>query len=572
MDSTNSGNYSNNFYNDFKYNFMKAIPSNIKTKMVNGTGGQSNYDVLERVKMVVDNNPALQGNALKNIIETDLENYLKETDNRGNKINEQSKPAVASAKQILSKITFNDLPKVNTLRVTHLDNTPHNPSSSSLPPHINGTPTHVSTSSIATTASATTSIEKAGPINPKNVEKAKSQINATVFKIAQDLIYKDKIHSRSVCNTSIVLILGMAFSAMANPKQKNTFLEAFGCAGISEKEFIKGMESYLKEVQDFDSDFVKLNITKGIGTTGAVSQDYIDEMKNNFQAGVISAKTPEELKNKFNEWITNNTQGLIKNLISNPSPSCIGNAIFFDFKWRNPFSRNDRALKPFTFEDGKSVNVQTMKLRYNSNLTIGNDIKTSTACGIKIFESDKYTLLSLPYLSHKDKNQYPDSDLELESFICNESGSAQFPLRQIIVLPKNPLTVDQASSLSYEQLQKDINRMKLVAEAGLEYHIELPMLKLSTKLTDVIDVLEKNGFPKDIELNKIGNIMELITSELVLEEDEIGTRGAAASANESKGSSKEIKINHPFAYLIMNGDMVFVQGVVKDLSALIPNL
>lgn len=100
-------------------------------------------------------------------------------------------------------------------------------------------------------------------------------------------------------------------------------------------------------------------IRKNVGLK--VNQSFIDTNKKNFGAEVFSEKFDGNTLNKINGWVSDNTDGLIENMLDEIPADAVMyliNTILFDAEWKHKYSAHE-ALEnqTFTSESSKKQNV-----------------------------------------------------------------------------------------------------------------------------------------------------------------------------------------------------------------------
>jgi len=96
---------------------------------------------------------------------------------------------------------------------------------------------------------------------------------------------------------------------------------------------------------------------------------YLDLLAQNYGAGLQLldfASDPEQSRMVINNWVSDKTEGRIKDLLPSGSVSTLTrlvltNAIYFNASWMNPFDKSNTSNAPFHLLDGSSVSVPMMK-------------------------------------------------------------------------------------------------------------------------------------------------------------------------------------------------------------------
>ena len=259
----------------------------------------------------------------------------------------------------------------------------------------------------------------------------------------------------------------------------------------------------------------------------------------------VDFSNPTEAAGIINQWIEDNTNGLIKDLISasNIPPLTalvITNAIYFKGIWKVQFDPVNTTDRDFEIYNGNNVQVPTMKL-------------IDTEDEFNYTENDDLQILELPYTG---------DDLSM-----------------IILLPKNNDLSSIIDSIDDDKLSGWKNSM---VETSLD--IYLPRFKVETPVLSLNEILIELGMPIAFtgaaDFSGITTKADLFISKVLhkafINVTEEGTEAAAATAvimlesAPNGGEPPRIVFNcdHPFLYLIQHketGTILFM-GCITDPS------
>ena len=225
-------------------------------------------------------------------------------------------------------------------------------------------------------------------------------------------------------------------------------------------------------------------------------------------------------KDVINAWVENETQGKIKDLIEEISPShrmFLVNAIYFKGDWQYKFDKDRTNEGQFILESGQKVPVQMM---------YSNEVKLRT------YNHKTFQLIELPY------------------------GNGQFSM--VILLPHLGKTADEVMSLlAVEDLQSWIGQADtLVPHLYLpkftsEFKMDLAEPLISMGMSRAFsDAAEFPTFFKETKNLAIGEVIH----QAFIEVNEEGTEAAAATSVgivlNSIGNTPTIRIDRPFVYFI----------------------
>ncbi len=101
-----------------------------------------------------------------------------------------------------------------------------------------------------------------------------------------------------------------------------------------------------------------------------VNQSFIDTNQKNFGAEIFTERFDGNTLNKINGWVSDNTDGLIENMLNEIPADAVMyliNTILFDAEWEYKYSAADvRENQAFTSESGKK---QTVSMLFNEDAT-----------------------------------------------------------------------------------------------------------------------------------------------------------------------------------------------------------
>ena len=269
-------------------------------------------------------------------------------------------------------------------------------------------------------------------------------------------------------------------------------------------------------------------------------ESYLNIINNIYggSATEVDFGDPQGASDIINQWVENNTNGLIKDLIKPEyinilTTLILTNAIFFKGTWKYQFDVANTTDRDFTNQSDVTVKVPTMQLANTEN-------------SFNYTETDELQILELPY--------------------------AGDDISMLILLPKdNDLsnlidTIDDSKITalrdSMEETILDIYLPKFKVETEYALKENLNNLGMETPFTGYADFSGMNG------------VKELYISQVIhkayVDVNEEGTEAAAATAvimeRFSIGGPDDIIFNcdHPFLYLIQHkqtGTILFMGSV-----------
>ena len=268
--------------------------------------------------------------------------------------------------------------------------------------------------------------------------------------------------------------------------------------------------------------------------------EFLDVLAENYGAGMITldfANQPQESCNIINGWVSDKTEGRIKDIISpvNISPDTrlvLTNAIYFKASWYYKFKESMTIDDTFHLLDGTEIKVPMMRQTESHGYA----------------EGDNYQAVELLYSGGK--------------------------MSMIIVLPEEGSFNDFQSQMKYDILQDIISGIerKLVQlqMPRFEYESEFSMKNILREM-GMANAFENADF-SGMTGSKALFIADVLHKAFVLV-DETGTEAAAATAVVMEESAPAIEarisIDRPFIFLIRDietNSILFLGRVLNPSS------
>jgi len=293
--------------------------------------------------------------------------------------------------------------------------------------------------------------------------------------------------------------------------------------------------------QGQDGEGFRLNVVNAIwGQQGyQFLPAFLDLLAENYGAGLRAvdfASAPEEARTTINEWVSEQTEDRIKDLIPQGAVDALTrlvltNAIYFNAAWADAFEAAQTQDGPFYLLDGSEVSVPLMR----------------QTDGFGYAEGDGYQAVELPY----DGRELAMVVLlpragEFERF---ESALDAGRVEQII------------GSLEYQQVRLTMPRFEF--ESGFSLKDTLAALGMAEAFTEQADFSGMTG-QRDLFISEV-------VHKAFVSVDENGTEAAAATAvmmapTAAVEEPVEMTMDRPFMFLIRDletGAILFVGRVVE---------
>ena len=250
------------------------------------------------------------------------------------------------------------------------------------------------------------------------------------------------------------------------------------------------------------------------------------------------AGDPEGSRLAINEWVSDETEGKIKDLIPsgaiNPLTRLVlANAIYFNAGWQSTFDEELTEKATFTLLDGSQKNVPMMKTSAPESFGYGY--------------GEDYQTVELPY-----------------------NGGQ---LSMVIVLPEAGAFETFEASLDADKLSELLEKMEI-----RQVQLQMPKFKFESEfgLTGILRGLGMQAAfdPQSADFSGIDGTRELSISDVVhkafVSVDEKGTEAAAATAVVFQVTSMpvtdvQLTIDRPFIFLIQDkptGTILFLGRVL----------
>ncbi len=289
-------------------------------------------------------------------------------------------------------------------------------------------------------------------------------------------------------------------------------------------------------------------IRKRIGLN--VNQNFINTNKKNFGAEVFSENFDIKTLNKINGWVSDNTDGLIENMLDEIPADAVMyliNTILFDAEWEFKYSAADvRENQTFTSESGKK---QTVSMLFNEDVT-----------------------------SDYNNFRLGKNEVVIKDYTNGYSFAAMLPNEGVLI--KDAISSFSGSDF-VNAVTKRVNSKPMYGIHFLKTYI--PKFEFECSF-DFTDILKKLGMPTAFDSQKadFGNMATSPAGNIFIGRvghnthiilNENGTKAGAATYVEMKAGSaevppsyRELRFDRPFIYVIYetNTGMPLFVGTVRE--------
>lgn len=337
---------------------------------------------------------------------------------------------------------------------------------------------------------------------------------------------------------SIFTVLAMT----ANGAEGQTLTQMEEVLGMSREAINAYMKSYLESLELDETN--KLHMGNSIWIRKydglKVKEDFIQTNQENYGAGVYEAAFDDTTCEEINQWVEEETGGMIPEIISEiPSDTVMYliNALAFEAEWEHIYNKSDVRDGIFTLESGLEQDVEMMYSEENAYL------EDAYATGfMKYYKGREYAFAAL----------LPKEGVSLQQYVSSLTGA------HVSEMISNPT---------------DVAVNVFMPKFEVEYQTEMQDVLKEMGMTDVFDSSESNL--STMASCTDGNLYAgRVLHKTFLTVDEQGTRAGAATAVEMLQSAlfevRHVYLNRPFVYMIIDCEnqqpifMGIVQQVLSD--------
>lgn len=362
--------------------------------------------------------------------------------------------------------------------------------------------------------------------------------NAFAFDIFRRVIEKSgNSENVMISPLSISYALSMTVNG-ANGNTRDSMLKALRVSGLTLDEINSSYKDLTDALLNVDSR-VKMSIANSVWIKNdfPVKKSFVDILGSYYDAESMQFDIADQtVPSKINSWISDKTNGLIKNMVTKLDDNTVMlliNAIYFKGKWKSEFDKDNTITKSF-YKPAGTVTVPTMKQKSD----------------FKVYVGDGFRLGEFPY------------------------GQGNFVMD--IILPDSQDGIDAilpaVTDASFSSWLNNLSTHKV--------DLSLPRFKYGFK-EELKDILTDMGmgiaFSDLADLTNIadaGLLISKVTHQSFIETNEEGTEAAAATVvvvgTTSVGpDSYTFNADHPFLYIIRETttNTILFMGKVADPSA-----
>lgn len=358
------------------------------------------------------------------------------------------------------------------------------------------------------------------------------------FNLIHRLVEKNPDVNHFVSPLSILMAYGMAMNG-AGGDTYSQMQQTFGLDGMSRKQINEAARELIDLLAGFDEK-VQFNIANSIWFREGfnVTDDFLETNQVYFDARIEETDFNDpETVNLINGWVSDNTEGLIGEIIEPPiDPKIVMyliNAIYFHGEWTYPFDPGLTGPATFHRPDGSETNVEMMQMERPEQIPY---MRGKNFQAVNLYYGDAGYAMTLVL---------PDENVELEMWLSGIDWQQWAEL---------------TDDLSDTRLHLEIPKFEL------EYEVEeFKKVMMDLGIVDAFgsaDFSRITGGPNDLYISESKH-------KTFISVDEKGTEAAAVTSGAIPSSAPPtIRFNRPFFYVIreVESNTILFMGTMIDPS------
>ena len=380
-------------------------------------------------------------------------------------------------------------------------------------------------------------------ITPNNVDALDdlSSQNADVTDFAIRLFQASNENGKNTLISPLSVLCALAMTA--NGAEEETLAQMEEVLGMTTEELNLYLYSYMKNLPQGDK--YKLSLANSIWFTEderfTVNQDFLQTNADYYGADVYKAPFDKQTLKDINNWVKQNTDGMIPEILDQIPPEAIMylvNALAFEAEWSEIYEKHQVKDGEFTKEDGTK---QDVKFMYGSEGTYFEDEKATGF--MKRYVGGKYAFVAL----------LPNEGVSVSEYIASLDGES---LNALLANPQ------------YATVHTSIPKFET------EYKVEMSEILKSMGMTEAFDMY--NADFEGLGTSTDGNIyISRVLHKTFISVGEKGTKAGAATIVENKDGAaaeptepKEVYLDRPFVYMLVDceNNIPFFIGTMMDVN------
>lgn len=332
-----------------------------------------------------------------------------------------------------------------------------------------------------------------------------------------------------------------ALAMTANGAEGETLAQMEETLGMSVSELNDYLYAYMNSLPEAEK--YKLSVANAIWFTDderfTVEQDFLQTNADYYGAGIYQAPFDDSTLADINNWVEDNTDGMIKDVLDNIPEEAVMylvNALAFDAEWQSIYKENQVRDAVFTKEDGTQQDIELM---YSQEYSYIEDDKA--AGFIKYYADSKYAFVAL----------LPNEGVSVEEYVASLSGEH---LAALLAEPQ-----EAAVSAAIPRFE-------------CEYGVELSDILAAMGMTDAFDMYNADftglGHSEDENI-----FISRVIHKTYIAVDERGTKAGAVTAVGMSSAAdtpepKRVILDRPFVYMLIDceANLPLFIGTMMDMA------
>ena len=334
-----------------------------------------------------------------------------------------------------------------------------------------------------------------------------------------------------------------ALSMTANGANTETLAEMEQVLGMTPEDLNQYLYTYVRNLPQGEN--YKLSLANSIWFTDderfTVREDFLQTLTDYYRADVYAAPFDNQTCKDINNWVEENTDGMIPEILDQIPPNAVMyliNALAFDARWSETYKKYQVREGDFTKEDGT---IQKADFMYSTEHSYLEDDRATGF--VKYYKGGKYAFVAL----------LPKDGIDLSQYISSLTGDALHDL-----LNEPAYTTVYTSIPKFES----------------EYSVEMSEILKAMGMTSAFDPTTADF--TDLGSSTAGNIyINRVLHKTYISVEEEGTKAAAVTAVEpgdgaaiEQEEPKEVYLDRPFVYMLIDceNNIPFFMGTMTDMD------
>ncbi len=351
-------------------------------------------------------------------------------------------------------------------------------------------------------------------------KEADTAFTAQLADFSVALFKKTITNGKNSLISPLSVMVALTMTANGAKRETLTQMETLLGGGIPIDTLNEYLYSYLKHLPSTDQSKLKLaNSIWFRDHSFEANPDFLQKNADYYQATARKAPFDEQTCNEINQWIKENTDGMIDQMLDKIPEDAVMyliNALVFDAEWEKIYSEHAVRDGSFTTADGKEQAAVMMSARE------GYYLEDTQATGfLKPYKDGHYSFAAL----------LPKEGVSVEEYIAGLTGE------QLLQLFQNP-----------QQTKVDTVLPKFSYEYKIEMNDALKALGIPNAFDSGLADLSGLGTAG-------GNIyINRVLHKTFISVDEKGTKAGAATLVECNDEAAYplVRLNRPFVYAIVD--------------------